>query len=574
MKICRKCGAKYPDTETVCKNDGSPLYPVPDFLTKRASPSKSEDPLIGRQIEKYRVVRKIGEGGMGFVYEAEHVHIGKKVALKVLREDYTKKEDVIARFQQEARSASIIGHPNIIDVTDFGYTPDGRVFFVMEYLEGDDLATMLESEKVLPYKRVIGIMTQVCDALYAAHQKSIIHRDMKPENIFLINPGTEKETVKILDFGIAKMSVLDQEGRKLTKTGVVFGTPEYMSPEQAAGKSIDHRVDIYALGIILYEMLTGKVPFTGETFMAVLSKHIFEPVPPVEKVNPSAEVPEPLKKIVYKCLEKEPEDRFSDACELKEALEEIEDFDQSVSVKVEVLEKHKVSSTPGHVLEVIGDGGISSAAVSSKKGKFFKIALPIILIILSGLVGGLYYKYSASAVSDVGDGPSGSSMKLSGGSQDANFSSAPTGKLTGSTGTISGANPSVPEVADDEAGEGQANKPELISLSISTIPGGAVVEVEGQGQKCPTTPCQFEVEKGKEIGLVIKKGRSVIRRSIIPEENPTILSYKISEKPMKKVVKLKGKKYSIKKVKSVQEGELKTPVIWKKDREVPGIAPE
>jgi serine/threonine-protein kinase len=340
MKICRKCGAKYPDHEEICSVDGHMLHPLPDFLANRQSrpPSSSKeggdsDPFIGKNIEKYKVIRKIGEGGMGVVYEAEHIHIQKKVALKILREDYTRKQDVVERFKQEARSASIIGHPNIIDVTDFGYTHNGRVFFVMEFLEGEDLATILENERVINCRRAVKIARQVCNALKAAHEKGIIHRDMKPENIFLQKAGTKDEKVKILDFGIAKMSILDQEGRKLTKTGIVFGTPEYMSPEQAAGKPVDKRIDIYSLGIILFEMLTGKVPYTGDTFMAILSKHIFEKVPSIRDVARNLSVPPSLETVIYKCLDKEPDRRFQDADEVADALDAIS-RDEDITLQV------------------------------------------------------------------------------------------------------------------------------------------------------------------------------------------------------------------------------------------------
>ncbi|HEY1587508.1 MAG TPA: protein kinase, partial [Polyangia bacterium] len=235
------------------------------------------DPYLGSTIaDRYRVISKLGEGGMGVVYLAEHVFIEKRVALKVLSEDFARKADLVARFMQEAKAASKIGHENIVDITDFGETASGSVFFAMEFLDGMDLAGHIKSGGAMSFPRAKQIMNQICRALGAAHSKGIIHRDMKPENVYLVTREGRADFVKVLDFGIAKMSALDEGGSRLTRTGMIFGTPEYMSPEQAKGDKPDHRVDIYAAGCILYEMLTGDVPFHAETFMGVLTKHMFE----------------------------------------------------------------------------------------------------------------------------------------------------------------------------------------------------------------------------------------------------------------------------------------------------------
>src|SRR5258705_3471444 len=202
---------------------------------------------------------------------------------------------------QEAKAASKIGHENIIDITDFGETASGSVFFVMEFLEGADLAHHIR-EGAMSLERTRYIMNQVCRALGAAHAKGIIHRDLKPENIFLIERNGQPDFVKILDFGIAKMNSLDEGGARLTRTGMIFGTPEYMSPEQAKGDRPDHRVDIYAAGCILYEMLTGDVPFSAESFMGVLTKHMFEaPQPPTQRA-PHANISPDVEAVVLKAL--------------------------------------------------------------------------------------------------------------------------------------------------------------------------------------------------------------------------------------------------------------------------------
>jgi serine/threonine protein kinase len=301
-----------------------PLGEEKTALSEQPAPVPGDgDPYIGKTIaDRYRILGKLGEGGMGVVYQAEHVFIEKKVAVKILSEDFARKADLVARFMQEAKAASKIGHENIIDITDFGETASGSVFFVMEYLDGFDLAHHIR-QGAMPLERARYIMNQVCRALGAAHTKGIIHRDLKPENIFLIERNGRPDFVKILDFGIAKMSSLDNEGgSRLTRTGMIFGTPEYMSPEQAKGDRPDHRVDIYAAGCILYEMLAGDVPFYAETFMGVLTKHMFEaPVPPSVRA-PQAGVPADIEAVVLKALAKDRDQRFQSMKEMAFALEE------------------------------------------------------------------------------------------------------------------------------------------------------------------------------------------------------------------------------------------------------------
>ena len=211
-------------------------------------------------LNRYKITKKLGEGGMGTVYLGEHTTIRKKFAIKVLSAEFAHKPDLVERFLQEARAASMISQENVVEITDFGDTPDGSVFFVMEHLRGEDLSDTVKNLGALPWTRVKPIMLQVCNALQAAHDAGIIHRDMKPENCFRITRGSNEDFIKVLDFGIAKVTSDEGEGGKgLTRTGMIFGTPEYMSPEQAQGQKADHRVDVYAAGVIMYELLTGYV---------------------------------------------------------------------------------------------------------------------------------------------------------------------------------------------------------------------------------------------------------------------------------------------------------------------------
>jgi eukaryotic-like serine/threonine-protein kinase len=314
-----------------------PLAPLGEEKTELSQlPAQAApvgDPYIGKTVaDRYRVISKLGEGGMGVVYLAEHVFIEKKVAVKILSEDFARKADLVARFMQEAKAASKIGHENIIDITDFGETASGSVFFVMEFLDGADLAHHIRDSGAMPIARTRYVMNQVCRALGAAHSKGIIHRDLKPENIYLIERNGRPDFVKILDFGIAKMSSLDNEGgSRLTRTGMIFGTPEYMSPEQAKGDKPDHRVDIYAAGCILYEMLTGDVPFHAETFMGVLTKHMFEtPQPPSERA-PQANIAPDLEAVVLKALHKDREQRYQTMKEMALALEQVSGGDPNAA---------------------------------------------------------------------------------------------------------------------------------------------------------------------------------------------------------------------------------------------------
>ena len=206
---------------------------------------------------RYRVLRKIGEGGMGTVYAAEHVEIGKIVAIKILHPHYSTEQELVERFRREARAASRIGHPNIIDVMDFGTTDDGCAYFIMEHLDGIDLADVLSHERRLDPNRSCQITIQICRALAAAHAAGVIHRDLKPENIFLVARDGKADFVKVLDFGVARSAGRSQ---RLTNPGIAMGTPEYMAPEQAAGGVVDHRSDIYSVGALLYEMVTGQPP--------------------------------------------------------------------------------------------------------------------------------------------------------------------------------------------------------------------------------------------------------------------------------------------------------------------------
>ena len=279
------------------------------------------DSLIGETLGgKYRVLQQIGRGGMGVVYEAEHVELGKHVAVKLMLEKYADDTEATRRFHREALAAGRIGNPHIIEIFDIGKTRDGRSFVVMELLNGFPLSKVLEMGGAMPPWRAVQIMRQVLRAVGAAHAKGIIHRDLKPDNIFLINQSDDHDFVKLLDFGISKVLSLEEHVQltKLTTTGVVMGTPLYMAPEQALGHTVDHAADIYACGVMLYEMLAGRPPFEGPTYAALVAKVLTAAPPPLDEVRPG--LPGSLVRAVHRALEKEPGDRFDSAEQLAAAL--------------------------------------------------------------------------------------------------------------------------------------------------------------------------------------------------------------------------------------------------------------
>jgi serine/threonine protein kinase len=325
MRVCPTCRHQFPAGSNFCPHDGQKLEDLSQGLSPR-------DPFLGMVLDsRYKVESLLGSGGMGNVYAARHIVIDKPVAVKILRLEYSKDPRQAERFMREARAASRIGHPNIVDVTDFGRLENDQIFFVMEYLVGLTLASELRKRGAQSTRRVLNLAIQICHALGAAHAKGIVHRDLKPENVFIVNPitaeemedasGRQQDSIKLLDFGIAKIT-WDEQQRRLTKVGSIFGTPQYMSPEQAAGKDTDLRGDVYALGCIVYEMLTGELPFIADTFMGTLTKQMFEnPVPP-RQLRPDLGILAPLELLVLRAMEKDPDKRYQTMQELAAALEQ------------------------------------------------------------------------------------------------------------------------------------------------------------------------------------------------------------------------------------------------------------
>ncbi|MBA3548913.1 MAG: serine/threonine protein kinase, partial [Nannocystis sp.] len=290
----------------------APPSPVVADVSATRLQFESPEDLLGHTLnDRYQILRLLGSGGMGTVYLAEHVLIHKQVAVKVLSPTHARKPEEVERFLREARAASRIRHENVVDITDFGYTGGGLAFLVMEYLDGEDLASTSHHEGALPWRRAVHITRQICAALAAAHAQGVIHRDMKPENVFRIRRGEDPDFIKVLDFGIAKIIDENYDPDQPSYTGSgLMGTPEYVAPELIRGLKPDVRVDIYAVGVILYRLLTGRVPFAGENFMATLTAHLMEAPKDPRELAPDAQIPEAIAAVCLQSLAKDRDQRI------------------------------------------------------------------------------------------------------------------------------------------------------------------------------------------------------------------------------------------------------------------------
>jgi serine/threonine-protein kinase len=307
-------------------------------------PAEPVDPLIGRPLfGSYIIRKKLGEGGMGAVYLAENKSIDQRIAVKVLHEHSAQSDELVKRFNREAKALCRLTHPNITRVFVFGTTDDGVIYLAMEFVEGKPLRDLIERDGRVDELRAINILRQTLHALAEAHELGIVHRDLKPDNIMLTNFRGVKEFVKVLDFGIAKVKEQDGTQQKLTQAGVVYGTPEYLSPEQAQAKELDGRSDIYSMGCILYEMVTGHVPFQSNTAVAILASHVYDKPKPPSQVA-AAKVSSRMERIILKAMEKDPAKRYQTAMEFLADLEGLEaELTGNSATRTTVLDAAQIS---------------------------------------------------------------------------------------------------------------------------------------------------------------------------------------------------------------------------------------
>ncbi|MDY0060317.1 MAG: serine/threonine-protein kinase [Myxococcota bacterium] len=316
MKQCPLCKQQFADELGFCPDDGTPLT--------GGRPPKIQDPLVGKVLAgRFELLACIGKGAFGAVYRARQrfVQGHRDVALKVIRAEHVGTPEVVARFLREAQTASSLSHPNIVTLFDFGQADDGTLFLAMELLEGSSLAAVLRAEGPFPLRRAVAVLRQVCDGLEPAHAQGIYHRDLKPENLMLSRVGSNPDFLKILDFGIARID--SAASPRLTRVGTTLGTPAYMAPEQGRGEEVDQRADIYALGVILFELLAGRPPFSGDSALAVMIQHCEAPVPALRSFVPTAELPPQVQTLVEQLLAKSREQRPASVQEVRLRLEDL-----------------------------------------------------------------------------------------------------------------------------------------------------------------------------------------------------------------------------------------------------------
>ena len=311
-RTCPTCQIEWADDVDTCPDDGAALPP-------------EDDHLVGRTIGSYRILKRLGKGGMGAVYLGQHPVIGSKVAIKFLHAQFSQDQRVVDRFFNEARAVNLIGHDNILKILDLNVTDDGMHFFVMEFLEGRSLQALVETrqkavEKWVPAEEAGPILLQCAEALQAAHDKGIIHRDLKPDNVFLVSRNGRRNVVKVVDFGIARLNDAKGVSTGQTQTGMVMGTPVYMSPEQASGatKQIDARSDIYSMGVMAFQLFCGRLPFQGKSFGELLMQHLQKEPPKPRSINPN--LPAEIDAVLLTALQKKQDDRFQTMAEFSDAL--------------------------------------------------------------------------------------------------------------------------------------------------------------------------------------------------------------------------------------------------------------
>ena len=320
QKVCPTCGTEYPLSERFCPRDGTAL---------RSSNAQAD--LLGSIVaERYHILKKLGEGGMGTVYLAEHVKMGRKAALKVMNPGMNSDPDAIARFNREAANASRLNHPNVCGIYDFGETPEGLIYLAMEFIEGESLTSLIEKSGALAAPRAASIIHQAADALAVAHDYGIVHRDLKPDNIMIAKGRDNTDLVKVVDFGIAKASSSDAQ--KVTKTGLVVGTPEYMSPEQLAGDKLDGRSDIYSLGLVAFNCLTGKLPFPSNSAQEAMIMRLTDQPKTLAEMKPDVAWPAELQAVMDKALARDVNDRYAKASEFgRDIAKAVENMPQAVA---------------------------------------------------------------------------------------------------------------------------------------------------------------------------------------------------------------------------------------------------
>jgi serine/threonine protein kinase len=475
--------------------------------------------LIGQLVGNYRITELLGEGGMGAVYLAEHPGIGRKAAVKVLHPDLTRHDEIATRFFNEARAANAIRHPGIVEVYDFGTLPSGVSYIVMEFLRGESLAKRLRAG-AMQTDAAVRIASQAADALGAAHAVGIVHRDLKPDNLYVCpdprNPGGEM--VKVLDFGIAKLAGGPTDpGSVKTRTGVVMGTPIYMSPEQCRGtRTVDHRSDIYSLGVIFYEMLVGQPPFVSEGFGDLVNMHLN--VPPASARSKRAEIPLALDALVMKMLAKNPEDRYAEMGEVQAALKS--SGSHTIVSSPDLVKTHAKGRPPVTQTSPMGDTTFS-AGVGERvdgipgAGRGKKVALGVIAA--AAIVGGFFWWQQ-----------SGDSTNKA-----VAVTTPPKPVTPPPTTPVTPPKPG----AGDSGGRGvfvQTVVPKKIELRLASVPAGAKVVDNVDGELLGLTPLVLTRPRGGTLTLRFEKDGYNASTRTMPLDGDRAFELTLEQKPKKK----------------------------------------
>jgi serine/threonine-protein kinase len=501
QKICPTCGTEYPLSERFCPRDGTALR----------SASASTD-LMGTVVaDRYHILKKLGEGGMGQVYLAEHVKMGRKSALKVMNPGMNQDADAIARFNREASNASRLNHPNICAIYDFGETPDGLIYLAMEFIEGTSLTSLVEKSGALPPARAAAIIHQSADALQVAHDAGIVHRDLKPDNIMIAKNRDGSDLAKVVDFGIAKAHSSDAQ--KVTKTGMVVGTPEYMSPEQLSGDKLDGRSDIYSLALVAFNCLTGKLPFPAESAQEAMIARLIEQPKTLAEMKPDVAWPAEVQAVMDRALARDANERYQSAAqfgrELWAACESMP-ASQAAEAGTQVLSApaSTAANLPKTRVATPGEGGRTVAAPAApaakapaaaatpaapaavKKSNTMMIAAAVIGIAVLG--GGGYYMVSSKGAETPSATDSAAMQSGNGGSGvSAAPSAAPATQPGGVTELKTPVNPN-----------GGSGRTQGGAAAPATVPGGAPAAGGGAALVAKWMPQHDDLTKGSAQQLV------------------------------------------------------------------------
>ena len=469
MKACPECNAPSEEPARFCLECG---YEFED--------SAAEDPWRGRHVaNRFRIEKRIGVGGMGDVFVAQQTEMGRRVAIKLLRQALSTDPEQVERFKREAQAASKLSHPNTIIVHDFGQDRDGTLFLAMEYLDGRTLADVIESDGAIASERAVHLMSQVSGSLEEAHGQGIIHRDLKPENIFLTKRGGTPDFVKVLDFGIAKLhdTAVGDKLETLTRAGAIFGTPQYMSPEQIRGDTLDPRSDIYALGVILYQMLSGHLPFRAKTAMEMLTKHLSEPPQPIGGFAKGQQSSAHLEAVALRALSKKKEDRHGS---VREFMEDLMKAFPGAKLNLTTGGTPAIALDPHSFTDVRPDTEpipveTSDGAVEAAK----KSSMPAILVLLvaATIAGGAYYYHF---------------VHHSGGGSAPPVAAAAAAADPGEEGGGAQGEPQPAGSEEKPKAEGTAAAPATSPTKAAAPDAGSAAAVAPSGEKTPTEP---QVEK-------------------------------------------------------------------------------